>query len=45
MTRLITDSSVTRAGFRLSWVTHQCGGRVTTEGEIRSGHLFGFDFE
>ena len=23
-------------GFKLSWVTHQCGGRVTDPGEIRS---------
>ena len=29
---------MTRAGFRLSWVTHECGGRVDSPGEIRSGH-------
>ena len=35
MTRLVTDSSVTRAGFKLSWVTHECGGSLTSAGEIR----------
>jgi len=31
-----TDSSVTRAGFRLTYQTQECGGRITTPTEIRS---------
>ena len=31
-----TDSSIVRAGFKLSWVTHQCGGEMSEEGEIKS---------
>lgn len=35
LTRLVTDATVTRPGFKLSWVRHECGGRVTAPGEIR----------
>ena len=30
-----TDHSVTKSGFKLEWSTHQCGGDITEEGEIR----------
>ena len=31
-----TDNSIKRAGFKVSWATHQCGGEMSEEGEIRS---------
>ena len=33
--KFITDGSITKSGFKLSWTTHQCGGQMDTEGEIR----------
>lgn len=33
---LKTDSSVSRRGFRLSYQVEDCGGEITTEGEISS---------
>ena len=34
--RLVTDASLTRAGFKLQWTTHECGGSLDSPGEIRS---------
>ena len=31
----VTDSSIPKKGFKLEWTTHQCGGSLTEEGEIR----------
>ena len=31
----ITDSSVPKKGFKLEWTTHECGGVLTEESEIR----------
>ena len=33
--RFITDGSITKSGFKLSWTTHQCGGHMESGGEIR----------
>ena len=39
---LTTDGSMAKEGFRLDWVTHDCGGNLTEEGEIRwPRHLLG----
>ena len=39
-----TDGSMTKEGFRLDWVTHDCGGNLTEEGEIRSPVVRGSHF-